>query len=167
MRELLAESTGVPANPLDLIEEIVTSNDWAFDRTSDNELVAGIRGRWTEYDLFFAWREEMSLLPFCCACEMAVAAPRRAPVNELLSIANDKLWLGHFAVVPEDNLLTFRHAILLRGARGASVEQLEDLVDLAIAESDRFYPAFQFCIWGGKSPRDAITAAMLQPVGEA
>ncbi|MFN4087527.1 MAG: YbjN domain-containing protein [Alphaproteobacteria bacterium] len=167
MREHLAEETGAPTNPLDLIEEIVSANDWAFDRTSDHELVAGIRGRWTEYDLFFGWREEMSLLQFCCACEMAVSAPRRAPVHELLSIANDKLWLGHFAVVPEDNLLTFRHAILLRGARGASVEQLEDLVDLAIAESDRFYPAFQFCIWGGKSPRDAITAAMLQPVGEA
>lgn len=167
MRELLPETSGAPANPLDLIEEIVASNDWAFDRTSDVELVAEIQGRWAEYDLFFAWREEMSLLQFCCACEMTVDAPRRAAVNELLAIANDKLWLGHFAMVPEERLLTFRHAILLRGARGASVEQLEDLVDLAIAESDRFYPAFQFCIWGGKSPRDAVTAAMLQPVGEA
>ncbi len=46
----------------------------------------------------------------------------------------------------------FRHSVLLRGARGASAESLEDMVDIAITECERFFPAFQFVLWGGKSP---------------
>ena len=61
----------------------------------------------------------------------------------------------------------FRHTLLLRGAGPASVEQLEDLVDIAVSESDRYYPAFQFVIWGGKTPKEALDAALIEVVGEA
>ena len=42
-----------------------------------------------------------------------------------------------------------------------------DLVDIALSECERFYPAFQFVVWGGKSPAQAIASAMIDPVGEA
>jgi hypothetical protein len=154
-------------NPLDLVEEIVASNDWSFDRTSAEEIVVAISGRWSEYNLYFAWREEMRVMQFCATCEMRVPAARRAAVNELLALTNDKLWLGHFSATHEDTRLSFRQTVLLRGARGASVEQLEDLVDIAITEFDRFYPAFQFVVWGGRAPSEAVAAAMLDTVGEA
>jgi len=46
-------------------------------------------------------------------------------------------------------------------------EQLNDLVEVAISESERFYPAFQYVVWAGKSPSDALTASILETVGEA
>jgi hypothetical protein len=49
----------------------------------------------------------------------------------------------------------------------ASAEQVEDLVDIALSECERFYPAFQLVLWGGKKPADAMAAAMIDPVGEA
>ena len=61
----------------------------------------------------------------------------------------------------------FRHTLLLRGAGPASVEQLEDLVDISVSESDRYYPAFQFVIWGGKTAKEALEAALIEVVGEA
>ena len=61
----------------------------------------------------------------------------------------------------------FRHALLLRGVAGVSAEQVEDLVELALVECERFYPAFQLVIWGGKTADEAMTAAILDPVGEA
>ncbi len=61
----------------------------------------------------------------------------------------------------------FRQTTLLRGSHGASVEQLEDLVEIALSECERFYPAFQFVIWGGKTPAEAVSAALLDTVGEA
>jgi hypothetical protein len=57
--------------------------------------------------------------------------------------------------------------VLLRGTSGASSESLEDMVDIAITECERFFPAFQFVLWGGKTPKDAMDAAMLECVGEA
>ena len=59
------------------------------------------------------------------------------------------------------------NAVLLRGAPGASAESLEDMIDIAITECERFFPAFQFVLWGGKSASDALDAAMLDCVGEA
>jgi hypothetical protein len=55
----------------------------------------------------------------------------------------------------------------LRGAAGPSVEQLEDLVDISVSECERFYPAFQLVVWGGKKAEEAITSAMIEPIGEA
>ena len=55
----------------------------------------------------------------------------------------------------------------LRGAGPASVEQLEDLVDVSVSESDRYYPAFQFVIWGGKTATEALNAALIDVAGEA
>jgi hypothetical protein len=34
-------------------------------------------------------------------------------------------------------------------------------------ECERFYPVFQFVLWGGKSPAEAISAALIDTAGEA
>ena len=126
-----------------------------------------INGRWCDYRLYFVWQEEISAMHFSCGFDMKVPKNRRAPIYELLALANEKLWLGHFDISAEDNSPAFRHAVLLRGVLGASVEQVEDLVDIAVSECERFYPAFQLVVWGGKSASQALTAAMIDPVGEA
>jgi hypothetical protein len=41
------------------------------------------------------------------------------------------------------------------------------MVDIAITECERFFPAFQFVLTGGKTPDEALTAAMLECAGEA
>ena len=48
-----------------------------------------------------------------------------------------------------------------------SLDMAQLAVESAIAECDRFYPAFQFVLWGDKSPRDALDAALVDAVGEA
>jgi hypothetical protein len=96
-----------------------------------------------------------------------VPEKRRAALYELLALANERLWIGHFGMDADDGMPVFRHSVLLRGAPGASTESLEDMVDIAITECERFFPAFQFVLWGGKSPADALQAALLECVGEA
>jgi hypothetical protein len=54
-----------------------------------------------------------------------------------------------------------------RGLPGASVEQLEDLVEAALMECDRIYPALQLVVWGNSPVREALDAALLETVGEA
>jgi hypothetical protein len=61
----------------------------------------------------------------------------------------------------------FRHTIPLRGMPGASIEQLEDVVDTALTECERFYPALQLVVWGGRSVSEAIAAAHMDTIGEA
>jgi len=55
----------------------------------------------------------------------------------------------------------------MRGQLEPTLEQMEDLVETALHECEKFYPAFQYVIWGGKTANDAIAAAMIETVGEA
>ena len=167
MSATLAADRDKAANPLDVVEQIVAANEWAFDRRSDGEMAAEAPGKWCDYGLHFAWSTEISAMHFTCAFDMKVPAGARAKLHELLALANEKLWIGHFGLEGEEGIPVFRHAVLLRGARDASVESLEDMVDIAITECERFFPAFQFVLWGGKPPADALQAAMLDCVGEA
>jgi hypothetical protein len=167
MTALAIEPSVPAANPIDLVEEIVQANDWPHDRSSDEEMVVEITGRWCDYHLFFVWERELNALHFSCGFEMKVGKARRAAVYELLAAVNERLWLGHFDLAADEHSPAFRQGVLLRGALGASVEQIEDLVEIALAECERFYPAFQLVVWGGKNAEEAIAAAMIDPVGEA
>jgi hypothetical protein len=117
--------------------------------------------------MFFVWRVDLNALYFSCAFDTKVLPEKRYEMNNLLALANENLWFGHFEVCSGDEAPMFRHTILTRGMRGLAVEQLEDLMDIAVGECDRFFPAFQFVLWGGRSAQDALDSAMLETVGEA
>jgi hypothetical protein len=168
MSAYLGHETGErAANPLDILEQIVTSNEWVFDRRSDAEMAAEAPGKWCDYGLYFSWSHEISAMHFSCAFDLKVPPEKREKLFELLAMANEKLWIGHFGLDTDDGVPVFRHSVLLRGAPGASAESLEDMVDIALTECERFFPAFQFVLWGGKAPAEALQAAMLDCVGEA
>ena len=163
-----AQSAADPSpNPLDVVEQIVSANDWQFDRRNDCEMAAEAPGKWCDYGLYFSWSHEISAMHFTCTFDLKVPERRRRELYELLALGNEKLWIGHFGMDADDGMPVFRHSMLLRGVSGASSESLEDLVDIAITECERFFPAFQFVLWGGKTPADAMQAAMLECVGEA
>ena len=154
-------------NPLDLIEQIVEGNDWTFDRRSDQELAVQVPGTWCDYSLYFAWNDEIEAMHFTCAFDMRVPQDRRMPVYELLARVNEKLWLGHFGMWDDEGLPMFRHVLPMRAANGPTMGQMEDIVETALFECERFYPAFQYVIWGGRTADDAVAAAMVDTVGEA
>ncbi|MEW5704620.1 MAG: YbjN domain-containing protein [Pseudomonadota bacterium] len=156
-----------PANPLDLIEDFLVHRDMLFRRASREELSADVPGRWCDLNLYFAWRREADALHFSCAMDLRVPLPKRRLVAELLTSANERLWLGHFDMWSEDGLPMFRYTLPLRGIRGASSEQIEDLTETALIECDRIYPALQFVLWGDKEPAEALKLAMLDTIGEA
>jgi hypothetical protein len=167
MSGMLAEVAERATNPLDVLEQIVIANEWTFERRTEGEMAAEAPGKWCNYTLFFSWSPEISAMHFSCAFDVKVPTERRGPLFELLALANERLWIGHFGIEVEEGVPVFRHAVLLRGAPGASAESLEDMVDIALTECERFFPAFQFVLWGGKKPGEALDAAMLDCVGEA
>ena len=154
-------------NPIDLLEEFVTANDWRFDRTTDAEIVVELTGNWCDYRLHFAWQEDLGAVYFSCLFDVRVPQNKRARAYHLLALINENLWLGHFDLCSEELVPIFRHTLLVRGVGWISAEQFEDMVDIAFSECERFFPAFQFVLWGGKTPEEALAAAMLETVGEA
>ena len=167
MAMLLVEQ-GLPyANPLDLAEQIVTNRDWAFDRTLDDELVAEVAGQWCNYRMWFSWQPELEAMMFSCAYDLKVPRTYLQRIAPLILLINERLWIGHFDLCGEDGAVTFRQSMLMRGTSGVPAEQLESLMDIAVEECGRFYPAFQSVMWAGQSPEDAIKFASFETFGQA
>ncbi|MBC93085.1 MAG: hypothetical protein CMM38_05535 [Rhodospirillaceae bacterium] len=153
-------------HPLDLVETTIAVRDWPLERPESDELFAQVTGRWSSYDIMFNWMNDLGALQIICSLDIRAPKERRSSVHELLAILNDRLGVGHFDIGLLNGTPSFRHTLLLRGG-GLSAEQIEDLVDIALFEIDRFYPAFQYVVWGGQSPADAIATVVFETVGEA
>ena len=154
-------------HPLDTIEQLVEYNDWAFDRRNDAELAVQAPGRWCDYSLHFAWNDDVDAMHFTCAFDMRIPSEKRPVIFELLAAVNERLWLGHFSIWADEGLPMYRHALPLRGVPKPAIQQIEDLIETALLECERFYPAFQYVVWGGKSATEAMEAALVETVGEA
>ena len=78
-------------NPLDVLEQIVSANEWAFERRSDSEMAAEAPGKWCDYGLYFSWSHEISAMSFTCAFDLKVPAGARAKLFELLGLPPGEL----------------------------------------------------------------------------
>jgi hypothetical protein len=156
-----------PANPLDLFERLASLNDWTFDRDSEDELSVAVTGGWSEYHVAITWLAEVEALHIACAFDLKVPDRRRGEVLQLVSYVNEQLWLGHFDLWSSESVVMYRHALLLSGGAEPTGEQAAALIKAAIDACERYYQAFQFVVWAGKSAKDALEGAMLETAGEA
>ncbi len=154
-------------NPLDIAELVFLERDWSFDRASDGELIAETMGAWCKYNVWFTWQEDCGGLTLSCSIESKFPQAMMFKVHSLLALANEKIWLGHFDISTEESTIVFRHSMLLRDGAGTTAEHLQEVLDIAVNECERFYPAFQSVIWGDKAPAEAIQFALFETVGEA
>jgi len=154
-------------NPLDLAELVIMDRDWVFDRPGDGELIAEASGAWCNYRIWFNWQEDSGGLTLSCALDSKLPKQSVMKIHSLLALVNEKMWLGHFDVCSQDCSVVFRHSLLISDGAGTSAEHLQQLLDIAITECDRFYPAFQSVVWGGKSPQEAIEIALFETIAEA
>jgi len=164
---LSSQQDSVATHPLDLVERVVTENEWSFERSHVDEMAVEMPGQWSAYYLYFSWRPDVRMMQLTCAFDIRVPQNKRSLLHGLLAAVNERMCLGHFDLWSEEGLPMFRHVVPLRGVAGIAPEQLEDLIEFATGECDRFYPAFQLVLWGGKDPAEAISLCLIDPVGEA
>jgi hypothetical protein len=113
------------------------------------------------------WLDEMEALHVACAFGLKVPPRRRAEVLELVTLVNEQLWLGHFDLWSSENVVMYRHALLLSGGAEPTDEQAAALIKAAIDACERYFQAFQFVVWAGKESREALVSTMFETEGRA
>ncbi len=161
------EQDGEDAEPLDMLASYFEANGWAFEHCGEDEIAASTRGSWTQYEIRAIWRPEDQVLQLLALPDIRVAEEKRAAIYEAIGLINEQLWLGHFELWSSTGVVLFRHGTLLGGGDTLSLDQAQLLVEAALDECERFYPVFQFVLWGGKTPAEAIAASMIETRGEA
>lgn len=155
------------AAPVDMLAALFEARGWPCEVLSDDEMTGEVQGSWANYQLRAIWRSTDNVLQFLCLPDIRVSGEKKQRAYELLSLINEQMWLGHFDIWSNGDVLLYRHGALLGDDGVLSLSQAQALVETAIDECDRFYPAFQFVLWGDKSPRAALESALVDAAGEA
>jgi hypothetical protein len=106
-------------------------------------------------------------LHLACAFDLKVPATRLMELASLVSLINEQLWIGHFDIWPNDGVIMFRHAILPASGAELNGDQCRTVLASAVRACERYYQAFQFVVWAGKTGPEAISTVMLEIQGRA
>ena len=155
------------SNPVDMIEYVASNNDWSFERSGEDEIAMTVEGRWADYHVSFSWMEEREAIHLACAFDLKVPEARKFEVMKLLTAVNEQLWIGHFDLWSAEGMVMYRQALLLSGGAEPNSSQVERLLLTAIEACERYFQAFQFVVWAGKTASEALQTVMFETVGEA
>jgi hypothetical protein len=167
MTQLHIDDTDRSEHPLDVVERLAALRDWIFDRAETDEMSVSVPGRWTDYHVSFTWIEEVEALHVACAFDLKVPDRRRQEVVQLVSLVNERMWVGHFDLWRGENVVMFRHSLLLAGGAEPTHGQCETLLKVAVDACERHFQGFQFVLWAGKSAREALDSMLFETEGEA
>lgn len=163
----VAEKYALKYNPIDIVENIFSTQSYELERRSINEVVVEVQGKWNNMLLFFAWEANMQCLHFSCLMDIESTIEDRSKIFELLAMANEELWVGHFSYWTEQNIPVFKHSILLNERDEDISSKVSQVIDIAIKECERMYPVFKVVLTKGMEPKQALYPMMMETVGQA
>ena len=154
-------------NPIDVVEDVIHTKKWSFSRAADHELVAEISSNWCHYRLYFSWSEQIKAISFTVTFDIKFPQSKYQSAHELLALINEKLWIGHFDITKKNGIPAYRYTVLSLPENEMLQHQLEDLVDIAIYECEKYYPAFQLVLFDGSNPKKALSLSTFDIIGRA
>ena len=154
-------------NPIDIVEEVIHGKKWSFSRSADCELVAEITSKLCQYRLYFTWSEQIKAISFTVTFDIRFPQSQYRAAHELLALINEKLWIGHFDITKKNGIPAYRHTVLSLPENEMLQLQLEDLVDIAIYECEKYYPAFQLVLYEDSLPSNALSVSTFNTIGNA
>ena len=165
--ELIELESARVAHPVDVIEHVASHNDWAFERTAEDEIAISVAGTWTDYHVSFSWMEDFEALHLACAFDLKVAEARTLEIMRLLSLINEQMLFGHFDLWEQEGAIMFRQSLLLAGGAEPTSQQVEVLLSSALEACESYYQAFQFVVWSGMLAKEALASVLFETHGNA
>jgi hypothetical protein len=160
-------SENISLNPIDVVEDVIYGKKWTFSRSDDYELVAEISSEWCQYRLYFTWSEQINAISYTITFDLKFPEDKIQKAHELLALINEKLWIGHFDITSKNGIPAYRHTVLSLPENDMLHNQLEDLVDIAIYECEKYYPAFQLVLFEDSNPSKALSLSTFDTIGRA
>lgn len=157
----------LPLNPIDIVEEVIYEKKWSFSRADEYELVADISSKWCQYRLYFTWSENIRAISFTITFDLKFPQNKIIKAYELIGLINEKLWLGHFDITSKNGIPAFRHTILSNADSDFLHKKLENLVDIAIYECEKYYPSFQQVLFDEIEPSESLLFTSFEVLGSA
>jgi len=167
MSQLDSVSVDAHDRSMDVVEQTLLAADWACERSEEGLIHCASLTRWGEFGGMFAWRDEPASLTFSLTLDLRAPHVKQTAISDLLRRINERLWLGHFDYWNEDGVAVFRHTIPMLDRIAPDPGEVAAILAAALDAADQFLPAFNFVVWAGKTPEEAVTAVVFETHGEA
>ncbi len=154
-------------HPIDIVEHIAEHHDWDFDRIGDDQIAMAVEGQWRTYSITLAWSGYDETLRMVCTFEMEPPEESLPGLYELVNAMNDQCWAGAFTYWAAQKLMVYRYGLVLSGGQVASPEQIDTMINAAVMSAERYYPAIQLMVWGGRSVAESMQVAIAEAYGRA
>jgi hypothetical protein len=154
------------ADILDTIEIVLGSENRPHERL-DNEVHFSAPTPWCNLHGLIVVQEDAPAITFQFLFELKAPSLRKADVNSLVCLLNEACWLGHFEIGNEDIPVSWRFTMPLIGRPDPEPAEIAAIIGAGMDVCGKFYPAFNFLLWAGKSPQEAAEAALFETAGQA
>ena len=103
-----------------------------------------------------------------CAFDLKVPDRRRQDMLQLISQSTSSSGSAISTSGASENVVMFRHALLLAGGADADRRaNARPCCGSSVEACERYFQAFQFVIWAGKTAREALDCVLFETEGEA
>ena len=145
-------------DPIELVARFVVQQDWYLKQTHADVVVVDVPGQWGQHQLKVDWQEDLQVLRVSVTLDLLVDDVPAMRLETLLSELNEHLFLGHFRLSSDKRQVQLYYVLPLRGAGGATPEQIEDVVDILLGQCEQAAPGFAQLVF---SPSRQATSAGL------
>ena len=163
----LARNSVQNFNPIDLVESIFSTKPFEIERRNIFEVAVEVQGKWNNMLLFFSYEQNMNCLHISCLMDIKTTIEDQSKVFELLALANQDLWVGHFSYWIEEKMPVYKHSIILNDNEAAFEKKISQLIDIAIKECERMYPIFNVVLTKDMEPKRAMYPMLMETIGQA
>ena len=154
-------------DPIELVTRFVTNQDWLLQQRGENTVLAEVPGKWCDYQLTVTWQHNEEAMRVTCRIDVQCDKSRFSEIALLAALLNQQIFMGHLALDIETGEIELRHTLPLRGAGGATPEQIEDVVDIMLGECEYCFPTIYQVAQGQLAATDGAAAAFFNTEGEA
>jgi hypothetical protein len=129
-----------------MTESLAMRLDLNYDRIDGNGISIDLSGRRSRYMLTVILRQECDMICFSADLDLCVSEKKYFAVADAILKANERVWIGHFDYVENDNRIIYGFTIPFISIFLIDEAVIKSTIDLIIGECDRFYHYFLLTI---------------------
>ena len=154
-------------DPIELVARFVVQQDWFLKQTHADGVLVDVPGQWGRYQMRVDWKDDLQVLCVHVMLDLLFDDVPAVRLETLLSDLNDNLFLGHFRLSSDKRQVQLYYVLPLRGAGGATPEQIEDVVDILLGQCEQATPAFAQLVIAPDRPASSVSLIMVPVAGQA
>ena len=161
-----AHLTDSKFHPINLLEEIIISKNWVFERPIEDEIYIEVPTKYSNLIIQVTWLSNQGRIEIRSFFYNKMNFSKNIEIYKLLNLINNRIDYGHF-IINERSYPTFKNSIIVKDPKNINFDLLREVLNYAILESERFFPVLQLVLWSGKKAEEAVMFFDFKTEGKA